>query len=475
MKKIIFLLFIFSLQLSIFNTASAQKTGDLQPDAEYNLIRRTYKTNADGSMDIRIRKELKLIRNRAITAYADKGETFIEYNPAFETVTVNECYTVRADGSRVNTPENAFIHQLPSSCTDCGRLNGIRELAIVHTALEYNCTIVLDYTLHRNSTLLTERFNLKQDCPVKRYEIRYADGHTDSYDNLPQTVNEPYMPAQTGFDVEFQLGPIPQYTAETSLPEARNTLAKLKQSTGKATVTAIRDWVVDYVHLNPVDLARVNYAVTPAREVFLSNCGTVIDRTLLLAAMLNEAGFTARILNNSISVFGDKPLEVEVTIDGLVYRINTNDKEKLLTDDERAVANDKAPVYVDRKLEWKPDTLADGYVRITLPDEPDGINIKPALLTPTRTSHVQTSKGTEFYHYTIEMPRGAKMVGEDVNIDYTLQNVGSINIIIKQKGNRLLITRSLRILKSDISNTDYKDFRQLMGDWSSHREILIKL
>ena len=149
-----------------------------QPDAEYNLIRRSYKVNSDSTMEIRFRKEIVLLRNRAITAYADKGETFITYNPAFESLTINECYTVRPDGSKVTTPQNAFILQLPSECTDCGRLNELREMAIVHTALEYNCTIVLDYTLHRNSTRLSERFNLNQDCHVKRYEIRYADGHT---------------------------------------------------------------------------------------------------------------------------------------------------------------------------------------------------------------------------------------------------------------------------------------------------------
>ena len=148
------------------------------PDAEYNLIRRSYRVNNDGSMDIRFRKEITLLRNRAITAYADKGETFIHYNPAFETLTINECYTLTADGKKVETPKNAFVEQLPSECTDCGRLNGIREMAIVHTALEYNCTIVLDYTIHRNSSFLVQRFDLHQDCPVKRYEIRYADGHT---------------------------------------------------------------------------------------------------------------------------------------------------------------------------------------------------------------------------------------------------------------------------------------------------------
>ena len=290
-------------------TAFAQNK---QPDAEYNLIRRSYRTVGDSITEIRFHKEIVLLRNRAITAYADKGETFITYNPDFETLTVNECYTVRPDGVRVNTPDNAFVRQLPSECADCGRLNHITELAIVHTALEYNCTIVLDYTLRRRSPLLVERFNLSQDCPVKRYEIRYADGHTDVHNNIAQTVNDPYMPAAKAYDVEFQLGSKPVYTAETSLPEAANLLASLKANGSKEYVAAIRDWVVDYVTLNPIDPARVNYAMTPANEVFSSNCGTAIDKTGLLAAMLNQAGFRASIVDNSLNVFGDKPLEVEV-------------------------------------------------------------------------------------------------------------------------------------------------------------------
>ena len=107
MKRIILTTIILLATVAAY----AQNT---QPDAEYNLIRRSYKVNSDSTMDIRFRKEIVLLRNRAITAYADKGETFITYNPAFESLTINECYTVRPDGSKVTTPQNAFILQQPS-------------------------------------------------------------------------------------------------------------------------------------------------------------------------------------------------------------------------------------------------------------------------------------------------------------------------------------------------------------------------
>ena len=438
------------------------------PDAEYNLIRRSYRVNNDGSMDIRFRKEITLLRNRAITAYADKGETFITYNPAFESLTINECYTIDAKGQKVVTPQNAFVLQLPGECTDCGRLNDIREMAIVHTSLEYNCTIVLDYTLHRNTTLLAERFNLNQDCPVKRYEIRYADGHTDLFTNLPQTINEPYMVAPKGYDVEFQLGNRPVFTAETTLPAAASLINSLRKDNDKDFVTAIRDWVVDYVHLNNIDLARVNYAITPAAEVFASNCGTYLDKTGLLAAMLNQAGFSASIVDNSLNVFGDRPLEVEVTILGQKYLLSATQKTPILTQNEKADAQAVAssPVYIDRSLEWKPDTIVDGYARITLPDEPRGLKINPSLLS---------SKRLTFYHYSLELPKGVKLIGGDVNIEYTKPNIGSLSIIIKQKGKRILITRSLRLRKAVISKSEYNDFRQMMVDWNSHKELLFTL
>lgn len=441
-----------------------------QPDAEYLLIRRQYKVNNDGSMDIRIRKEIKLLRNRAITAYADKGETFISYNPNFESVKINESYTVRANGSRVQTPANAFVEQLPGDCTDCGRLNGIRELAIIHTALEYNCTIVLDYTLHRKSTVLAERFNFQQDCPVARYEVRYADGRTQIENNLPQTVNDPYMPVKRDYDVDFVLGEPPVYTAERSLPAARQLLASLRQADTAATICAIRDWVYDYVRLNPVDAARTNYAITPAAQVFASNCGTLTDKTGLLAAMLNEAGLKAEIDNNPRTIAVDRVL---VTLGDSSCYCSMRSKAPL--QNSQKAAPTALPIYVDRQLDWAPDTITENYVRMQLPRENVGLSINPALLPPSRTSDVQASTASEFYHYTMQLPKGVKMIGGEVNIGYTKPEVGSINIIIKQKGTKLLITRSLRLRKSVITPKDYEAFRQLMIDWNSHQEIYFTL
>ena len=450
-----------------------------QPDAEYNLIRRSYTLNEDGSMDIRYRKELKLLRNRAITAYADKGETFIEYNPAFEELTINECYTIRPDGSKVVTPQNAFVQQLPSGCADCGRYNGIREMAIVHTGLEYNCIIVLDYTLHRKSSLLAERFNLQTDCPVKRYELDYP-GIPDSmrlHTDLPQTVNEPYMKPRTRHDVEFRIGNLPQYTAETALPEARNLLQSLKRETDLQTVTAIRDWVVDYVTLNKIDLARVDYRMTPAAEVFRSNCGTALDKLGLLAAMLNEAGFDARILNEG-QYFDD--IQLELIIGELSYRFNAIEKKDIGRDFGIPYSTANSPCRLITGM--KADTLPNGYLHYTLPQNRINLNITSKNLPPTRISNVwigepvlKDSPVVQYAcNYKICVPKKIRLVGGKKELQYSLPDIGSIKVKIWKKGKFLLAYKELVVIPSEITPEQYNDFRRLIIDWESSNELMFK-
>ncbi len=88
---------------------------------------------------------------------------------------------------------------------------------------------------------------------------------------------------------------------------------------------------------------------------------------------------------------------------------------------------------------------------------------------------MQVKTESEFYHYTIELPKEAKLLGGDVNIDYTLPSVGSINVIIKQSGRKLLITRSLRLRKAVITPAEYAEFRQIMMDWNSHKELFFSI
>ncbi len=486
---------ILSIFSSSFSVSHAQ-------DAEYNLIRQEYKVNSDGTIDIHYRKEIKLLRNRAITAYADKGETFILYNPAIDKLTINESYTIRKDGSRVETPKNAFVDQLPSQCTDCGRYNGIRELAVIHTALEYGCIVVLDYTIHRKTAYIDETLILNQDCPVKRYEITFniCKGCNDHYSideknfdknikvinegnsyrlvatDLPQTYNDSYLPdAKLLYPyIHLNYGNLPASTydkfAKQNIAEAANTLASLSDTDPIKHVTNIRDFVSDNIRTTDFPMALVDYQISEPRQTFLSCCGTHSDKHALTKALLEQAGFFVEDNGNDLLV--------------TVHENNTPNTYRLSTEVKRAprlygaAVDEQRKILVDEELLWQGELIGGKFRQMTLPTVRGTIDIDPARLTSVRTAPLKVRNCDESYHYTIAPPRTPKhLLVKPVNINYRKDGIGSICISIKQNSNGTIdVVRKLNIDVKDgiVTTKQYKDFRKMIQDWNQYKTITIK-
>lgn|SRR5574344_892958 len=505
--SVTFLCFCFCINLSQAQTS--------QPDAEYQLIRRHYTVYSDSSSDFNFRKELKIIRNRAMTAYADKGETFILYNPSFETLTINESYTLRPDGTKVETPENAFVNQLPSNCTNCGRFSGIREMAIIHTGLEYGATIVLDYTIHRKSNILEEQLVLQQDCPVKEYEVivdlpknhqlnyelyqpnnQYSnyelnDGHTYHIDlhNLPQTYVDSYLPPSTQIYYTLSLSnqktPALVYTPDNSaIKGADDLLASPNQDKPREYVQALHDYVVENVNHNNIAPALLNYNHATAAQVWQSNCGTTMEKAVLFSALLHQAGYSSTVIpgrlpvSESITLSDPDQTMVQVTIDGMNYLMSPIHKDSLnlqgeARDEVSEIRINKDLAYVPVSILDIPDTLH--IARLSLPND---IILDPSLLTSTRTAPLQTELTNRSYHYTIALPKGVKMMGKKIKITREAEGLGLMKINIKQKGRKLIIERELEIEKSIITpeceRALYEIFRQMMIDWQMYSFITCK-
>lgn len=491
--KIFIAVVLFSVLHSPFSASFAQ-------DAEYNLIRHTYKINNDGTMDINFRKEIKLLRNRAITAYADKGETFILYNPAIDQLRINESYTIRKDGSRVQTPQNAFIDQLPSQCTDCGRYNGIRERVVVHTALEYDCIIVLDYTIHRKTQQLQESIVLATDCPVKRHEIivdlpsTATDGLSISYpvDNkkiksindshafhlvatdIEQTIIENYMPANIYPTVEIKYNHNENSQLPSSLsplPEAENVVTELFDNDPMTYATNIRDYVVDNIHTNDIPLALLDYRVSTPRETFLSGCGTPADKLHLLASMMRQAGFEVQGIEGDI-------VNVAIRDNGqmLTYGFSASHKNRIRL--QGAAIDEQRTISINSDLVWNGNDLGGGYHQMVIPTENGSININPARLTSERKAPLRVRNCNEHYHYKIITPRTPKRIlVQPVDISYTKKGIGSIKISIRQPENGPIeVVRELNIDVKDgiVTPKQYKAFRQMMQDWNTYKTVTIK-
>ncbi|MCB2207146.1 MAG: DUF3857 domain-containing protein [Bacteroidetes bacterium] len=166
MKKII----IAIVCLSIFGISFAQTE---KADAEYLNIQKEYTLHEDGNIDFHYSKELKLLSHYAF--HRLYGETFIITNTDFQTLKINEAYTIMADGKKVVTPNNAFNEVLPRFANNAPAYNHIREMVVTHTGLEVGAVIHLDYTIHSAKgfypALMADEL-LNESSPVKQLEVK---------------------------------------------------------------------------------------------------------------------------------------------------------------------------------------------------------------------------------------------------------------------------------------------------------------
>ena len=500
---IIFLAF-FSFQFPGYNSVHAQTTE--KPDAVYKLIRQHYTVRRDGTTEYNYRKELTLLRNRAITAYADKGETFIVYNPAFQSLTINECYTVRKDGSRVQTPKRAFVEQLPADCESCGRFNNLVELAIVHTALEYDCTIVLDYTITSQTDILQQKIQLTQDCPVDKYEIiidhpydmellyrleangadikQPADKHTLHIvaDNLHQTYGDHYLPpAETiyptlWFSNRASVSPDMQQVrgklvdAIPLINSERVRIRKLGNLTqhqrNLLLVEALRNYVADNIRCNNLPPSLLNHRSAEAAEVWQSGCGTPYEKAKTLAALLQQAGFYAYATVNEENLLtaDNKRFSLVGSGDGTVSVAVDDEQLQLSATQQTQHGTPKSSPLHPKEI--------NGFVVYTIPPDDCPVNINPANLPSQRTTPLQAARCDETYTYKLAEQKHILL--KPVQLDYTVEGLGSISICIKQNGDHSEVVKHLTLEKDIIEPEQYQDFRRMMIDWNQYNTVYLK-
>lgn len=109
-------------------------------EAEFGKLSKAYTLHADGSQEMRVQKELTLFTHAAMNRVY--GESFIIYNPEFQTLKIHDSYTRQKDGTIVKTPENAFVEVLPSVAADAPAYNGLKEMVVVHTGLNWELPFI---------------------------------------------------------------------------------------------------------------------------------------------------------------------------------------------------------------------------------------------------------------------------------------------------------------------------------------------
>jgi hypothetical protein len=380
MKKIysFFLLTAFCLLSS--NLLYSQ---DENYDAVYLQLKKEYTLNPDGSMDYRYMKKQKLQTYRAF--HNLYGETFIVYHPDFQSLKVNEVYTIMADGKKNPSPANAFNEVLPGFAANAPAYNKLREMVITHAGTERNAVLNLDYVLHSKKGFYPCLMGNELLCevePVKEltFIIRIPSGSKLNYSILNSTAT-PVITKEGDIQIyTWKFTDVPAISTEDFQKGGNDLYPKILFSTAKdrsdlyreflkqatfsyisnadmknavATISAenkekidivlkLQEKVINEFRLYPIPMKYTGFTCRPPQETWNSNGGTPIEKAVLLAALLKEAGVEANpvfmirnsLYNESIGSLMDIEeilVRAELAGNGPIYlSVNTLNPQNLL-------------------------------------------------------------------------------------------------------------------------------------------------
>lgn len=356
MKKIFLILLA-----GLFATAASAQYNDA--DAVYGKITKTFTLNDDGSASMRHYKQLRLQSHLSFNRLY--GETFIIYDPAFQKVTINEAYTIMADGKRVETPENAFNEVLPRGAAHSAAFNHLRELVVTHTGTEIGATLYLDYTLTSQKDFLPALMGnelVQESSPIEEMQIvvkvpsavelhhrmmnlrtapeMVVQGnqkiYTWTFKGIAAGSQDYFSGAQLSvprllFSTSPKAGaavdwitrqPAFDYHATDPLQKYAATVKSEKQEEMK-TLLALQNLVAKEMAYDHVPPQWNGYRVRTPAEVWQSNGGTQLEKAVLLATLLNAADFHAVAVMAAPEKLFDKNMGDLLIFDESFVKVNT--------------------------------------------------------------------------------------------------------------------------------------------------------
>lgn len=574
-NKIICLLIVLGTAISV----------SAAPEAEFKKLIKSWTLNTDGSQEFHYNMELTIYSYLAMRSLY--GESFIQYNPEYQTLKINSSFTKQKDGTIVKTPDNAFVEVLPRSAADAPAYNHLKEMVVVHTGLELGATIYLDYTITTKAGYLPglDIFEpIQQASPIKEYSLSVT---VPVDKDLSYSLANPQVMAKVNVEEGMRtiswklknvkpasLAPMQriesgdmQYLAcstfETNKealnylfgqfdrPESMPLISLAETLTeGKNTDTeklqAIHSFIVnDFAH-SRLSLSETGYHIRPAEDVIRSAYGTDAELINLLYGLLSAAKIETKVCAaypvkdpQECSILKAVRLFIQAKADGQTYLLTSGSSKMseigwtadycdirdlktgeevdltpcspnlsydvtMKLSDKEVVSSIKANIpaafvaYSDSKatafsagdknasVSQKENVITvnyqttgkvesvPGYYLLRLPDSPAGVAHQPyASFNSTRDCNLFLPYApNETYTYTIEVP--ANMELSTPTAEKNISNAaGNCLLSIKQTGNKVEVSRSLKINSNLIKRADYPAFHALMAAWATMNDTPI--
>lgn len=523
-------------------------------EAEYKKLAKTWTLNADGSQEFRCNMELTIYTHAAMNS--KYGESFIVYNPQYQTLKINASYTKQRNGNIVKTPSNAFVEVLPKSAADAPAYNHLKEMVVVHTGLELGATIYLDYTITSKPGYLPELdiFEpIQKSSPVREYtltavtpigkslnyslvntrvkaEVKEEAGkHITTWKlrNVPQVSTSahvdvangdlPFLAATTFADCKAVMKMLNKQL-EASNEQIKSLVSKVTRGSKceKCVIKKIVGFITNNLGDCSLTLEQTGYRFRPASEVLATAYGTEAEKANLMAAMFNAAGLKAEVLVgyplmvdkglglaavshlyvavdgkkyilavNTLArpqqvVFGQSPL-YKVT-DGTEFTIEAAEDYQIVGKQTISVADGKWITANDENIgtnllpyfsngEVKKETSAvvrnqSGYATLVLGESAYGIaNYGYGHLNSRRSVNFMLPRLVD-ETYTYEVDCSTMQLCTPVAKKQIHNAAGDLVISLEKNGEKVIMTRSLKLNKRVYTPSEYAALRNLLTIWS---------
>lgn len=377
--------YIIGFILLIFTACSAPLTDEQKnADAVYLKQVKEYTLNADGSSSYHYYH--KMLYNSYLSINRFYGETFVVYNPQYQTLKVNKSETTMADGKLVKSPDNAFNEVLPGPAADAPAYNHLREMVITHVGLERGAVVELDYVVQTKNGFMPyffDRVNLCESSPVKEVKVivRVPKGEKLNYAliNQPAGINvkktsdekydiysweslnqsayshEPFQSegfaaypfitfSNTDFTTVFNF--LKNNLTNTFVPDEASKSLLNDPSKGWDKINLIRNYVASNINTYGVSPQLTGYRYRTPEEVWQSNGGTEGEKVVLLTAMLKLAGFNAQTVVAGYSHNFNKEVGFPGSFDKYWVKVEFEGESRFLSaiDDHSDVPGNRLPI-----------------------------------------------------------------------------------------------------------------------------------
>lgn len=313
------------LIISVLAIAATMGVQAQKSDATFNSVTETYTLNSDGSIDYDYSKSITY--NTPFAFNSLFGETFIVYNPDFQTLKINECYTVQKDGTRIDAPANAFNEVLPSAAANSTAYNGLREMVVTHTGLETGATVTLDYSIkgtpEGTPTLDIDRIIPVAGADINEYKIvvKLPEGSKPLNWSL---VGASVKPVVNGNTYTWTFRNIPVAPGEANSPTNHNGTLRLSATTAASLaedlkpltvetrdicrsgvvsdtmktvekIAAVQKFMRTRIATGRVTPEMTGYKLRQCNDVIVSAYGTPAEKAVAMAKMLRAEGVDAKM------------------------------------------------------------------------------------------------------------------------------------------------------------------------------------